>query len=385
MQRLTYQEATTLLKTATLDELKPLAQAWRNHHNPQARVTFILDSNPNYTNVCTADCSFCSFYRKPGHTQAYTKTTEEVLRSFELAKQAGLTTVLLQGGLHPDLPLSYYTTLVREASTKYPSITCHFFSAPEIYNIAKVNDLSVRDVLQSLYDSGQRTLPGGGAEILSENVRRRISPKKMEPDAWINIHRIAHQIGMKSTATMMYGHVETGEDILIHLEALRRLQDETGGFTAFVPWSYKRIGNPLGRVVKDWAGPQAYLRILAFSRIYLDNFAHIQSSWFSEGKEFGMQSLQYGADDFGGLLMEEEVHRATNFINKSTQREIITMIHESGFEAAQRTTLYEILQTWPLEVLPAENALHLEKKEHSRLEVLQQASEKILSRWAVFS
>lgn len=383
MKRLDRESALSLFQTATLEKLKETAQNWRYHHNPHKRVTFILDTNPNYTNVCTADCTFCSFYRKPGAKDAYTKTVEEVMDSFDLAERAGITTVLLQGGLHPDLPLSYYVELIKTARERYPSITCHFFSAPEIYNIAKVASLSYKEVLQALYDAGQRTLPGGGAEILSERVRKRISPKKMAPGAWIEIHRTAHQVGMRSTATMMYGHVETAEDIIEHLDAIRRLQDETGGFTAFVPWSFKSGGNPMGKLVKAWAGVKAYFRILSFSRIYLDNFAHIQASWFSEGKAAGIESLSYGADDFGGLLMEEEVHRATGFINKSTQREIIDLIHQGGFEAAQRNTLYDILKTWPLESLPHEQPLHLEKKENDKLEVLKLAGEKILERWSV--
>lgn len=383
--RLSIEEGLSLFQNASLELLQKKAVEIRNHFNPSDRVTFVLDSNPNYTNVCDADCSFCSFYRKKGHAQAYTKSVEEVMNSMEIAHQAGLSTVLLQGGLHPDLPLSYYVELVTQSRKRYPHINCHFFSAPEIFNIAKIESMSYFKVLQALYNAGQRTFPGGGAEILSERIRKRISPKKMEAGAWIEIHRNAHLVGMKSTATMMYGHVETAQDILQHLQALRTLQDETGGFTAFIPWSYKRGGNPLGRVVKDWAGNEAYFRLLAFSRIYLDNIPHIQASWFSESKEIGIESLRYGADDFGGLLFEEEVHRATDFINKTTGREIVQMIHQAGYHAAERTTLYDIIKNWPKELLPEASELHEKKKEVNRLAVLQQASQQVLERWSVLN
>lgn len=385
IKRLSFEEGLALFQHAPLSVLQEQAVRVRNYFNPSDRVTFVLDSNPNYTNVCEADCSFCSFYRKKGHAQAYTKSVEEVMRSLELAHQAGLSTVLLQGGLHPDLPLSYYVELVSEARKRYPQINCHFFSAPEIFNIAKVESLTYLEVLQALYDAGQRSLPGGGAEILSEKVRKRISPKKMQPGAWIEIHKNAHLVGMKSTATMMYGHVETAQDILQHLDSLRQLQDETGGFTAFIPWSYKRGGNPLGRVVKDWAGSEAYYRLLAFSRIYLDNIPHVQASWFSESKEVGIESLHYGADDFGGLLFEEEVHRATDFINKTTGRELVEMIHQAGYHAAERNTFYNILKNWPKESLPQACELHEKQKEKNRLEVIKQASQQILERWSVLT
>jgi cyclic dehypoxanthinyl futalosine synthase len=382
-QRIDFEEGLRLFKQAPLEELQQKALIVRHKYNDPLQVTFVLDSNPNYTNVCEADCSFCSFYRKKGHGQAYTKSVEEVLQSMELAHQAGLSTVLLQGGLHPDLPLSYYVDLVKEARHRYPHMNCHFFSAPEIYNISQVESLTYTQVLEALYQAGQRSFPGGGAEILSEKVRKRISPKKMAPGAWIEIHRAAHQVGMKSTATMMYGHVETAEDILLHLESLRTLQDETGGFTAFIPWSYKRGGNPLGRVVKDWAGDKAYYRLLAFSRLYLDNIPHIQASWFSEGREIGIQALHYGADDFGGLLFEEEVHRATEFINKTTGKEMVEMIHEAGFDAAERNTFYDILKKWPQGTVPQQMEIQEKKKEINRLEVLKQASQHVLERWSV--
>lgn len=347
-ERITREEGLDLFHSESLLNLRKEAHRMRMEKNPKRQVTYVLDSNPNYTNICEADCTFCSFYRKKGAKDGYTKSIEEVMSSFELARQSGLTTVLLQGGLHPDLPLSYYVDLIKEARARYAEITPHFFSAPEIYHFSRLYDKSYHQIFELFYEAGQRTFPGGGAEILSERVRRRISPKKMAPGAWIAIHKAAHEVGIKSTATMMYGHIETGEDILEHLESLRTLQDETQGFTAFIPWSYKRIGNPLGRRVKEWAGREAYLRMISFSRLYLDNFPHIQASWFSEGRDVGIEALDYGADDFGGLVLEEEVHRATDFINKTHVQQVISMIHQAGFDAAQRTTLYDVVKTYPI-------------------------------------
>lgn len=379
--RISKEQGLDFFKHGDLKELQKQAQSVRFEKNPAKRVSFVLDTNPNYTNICNADCSFCSFYRKSGMKDSYTKSVEQVMESFEIARSAGLTTVLLQGGLHPELKLDYYTELVRTAVERYPEITPHFFSAPEIYHMAKLNELSYAEVLQALWDAGQRTMPGGGAEILSERVRKRISPKKMSEGAWIEIHRAAHKIGFKTTATMMYGHVETAEDILDHLESLRNLQDEYGGFTAFIPWSYKRIGNPLGRRVKGWAGSQAYYRILSFARLYLDNFNHIQASWFSEGREIGIEALQYGADDFGGLILEEEVHKATDFINKTHVDKLVSMIHEAGFDAAQRNTNYEILKVYPQGQVPEPQAGQYRFHEQQSLPVLNSAMDTTLQQW----
>ena len=302
-------------------------------------------TNPNYTNVCTVDCHFCAFYRKPGANvaDAYTYDVDGVMRMMDAAHQLGATTVLLQGGLNPEIPWEFYPAIVREARKRYPQITPHFFSAPEIHQMAEVSGKSIRGVLDALYEAGQRTLPGGGAEILAARVRKRISVKKGGPDAWLDVHREAHRAGMRSTATMMYGHVETDAEIIEHLDYIRALQDGTKGFTAFVPWSYKRGNTPMESKVKHVAGSSRYCRVLAASRLYLDNFDHIQATWFSEGKKTGQISLHFGADDFGGTLFEENVHLATGHLNKTTIAEIETLIREAGFTPAQRSTEYEIL------------------------------------------
>src|SRR5437773_1881763 len=323
-----------------------LANEARFRRLPERRVTFVIDSNPNYTNVCITDCQFCAFYRKPGHPEAWTLTVDEVLAKVEFAAAKGATTVLLQGGHNPELPLDYYLTIVRETLRRFPQVTPHFFTASEIQTVAKVSGLAMTDVLDRLKEAGQRTLPGGGAEVLSERVRKRIEPKKGGPDAWLEVHREAHRRGFKSTATMMYGHVEDVDDVLDHFDAIRTLQDEFGGFTAFVPWSFKPRNTLLEKWIKQHKGPNAYLRMLAASRLYLDNFPHVQASWFSEGKQAGQIALRFGADDWGGTLFEENVHRAAAYVNTVSVDEIITLIRDSGFTPAQRTTEYEILKRY---------------------------------------
>src|SRR5262245_16946128 len=345
-ERLSRDEGVSLLSDAPLLEVGALAQERRAAKTDPTRVTYVIDTNPNYTNVCTVDCHFCAFYRKPSYQGpgVYTHDVEGVMRMMERADRFGATTVLLQGGLNPEIPWEFYPAIVREARKRYPHITPHFFSAPEIHQMVEVSGLTIDGVLAALYDAGQRTLPGGGAEILATRVRRRISIKKGGPEAWLDVHRAAHRAGMRSTATMMYGHVETDAEIIEHLDYVRDLQDETGGFTAFVPWSYKRGNTPMESKVKHLAGSSRYCRILAVSRLYLDNFDHIQASWFSEGKKTGQIALHFGADDFGGTLYEENVHLATGHVNKTTVAELETLVRESGFTPAQRTTLYEIVR-----------------------------------------
>jgi CofH subfamily radical SAM domain protein len=271
---------------------------------------------------------------------------EEVLAKVESAAARGATTVLLQGGHNPALPLDYYVDLVRETRRRFPQVTPHFFTASEIQTMAQTAAVGIDDVLERLWTAGQRTIPGGGAEVLSERVRRRIAPKKGGPASWLDVHRQAHRRGFKSTATMMYGHVEEPDDILDHLDAVRELQDAYGGFTAFVPWSFKPGNTLLEKWIKQVKGPNAYLRMLAVSRLYLDNVPHIQASWFSEGKRTGQIALHFGADDWGGTLFEENVHKAADYVNTISVDEITTLIREAGFIPVQRSTTYEILREW---------------------------------------
>jgi cyclic dehypoxanthinyl futalosine synthase len=345
-ERLGRAEGRFLLTDAPLLTLGQLAQSVRFRLNPEPAVTFAVDTNPNYTNVCVTDCQFCAFYRKPGDREAYTLTVEEVMAKLEPAVARGATTVLLQGGHNPALTLDYYVDLVRETRRRFPAVLPHFFTASEIQTMAQVSGLPIRDILARLREAGQRTLPGGGAEILSTRVRQRISPKKGGPEAWLEVHREAHRAGLRSTATMMYGHVEQPDDVLDHLDAVRGLQDETAGFTAFVPWSFKPGNTLLEKWIKHYAGPNAYLRMLAVARCYLDNVPHVQASWFSEGKKAGQVALHFGADDWGGTLFEENVHKAADYVNTIDVEEMVALIREAGFQPVQRTTLYERLRAY---------------------------------------
>jgi cyclic dehypoxanthinyl futalosine synthase len=345
-KRISFEEGLELLQHSELLDLGEVANEIRFKKNPRRWVTFVTDTNPNYTNICKVDCIFCAFYRHPGEEGEYTYSVDHMVQKFKESAAQGVTTILLQGGVNPTLPFEYYTELVDRTVREVPEVTPHFFSTSEIIGMSQVSGLSVREVLQKLWDAGQRTIPGGGAEILSDGVKKRISSKKGTSADWLDVMREAHKIGFKTTATMMYGHIETDEDVIIHLESIRKLQDETGGFTAFVPWSFKPGNTPLEKIIPHYATSTRYLQMLAISRIYLDNFQHIQASWFSEGKKAGQIALHFGADDFGGTLQEENVHAAANFINKTNTDEVVQIIREAGFIPAQRTTLYEILKVY---------------------------------------
>ncbi len=346
-ERISKDNGVLLLRGAELLELADVANTIRFRKNPGQEVTFVIDTNPNYSNLCTIDCIFCAFYRHLGEEGEYTYSVDELITKFKESAAKGVTTVLLQGGVHPSLPFNYYLELVERTVREVPQIHPHFFSTSEIIGMAKIAGLTVPEVLKQLRDAGLRTLPGGGAEILSDRVKVKISHLKGTSADWLNVMREAHKIGYKSTATMMYGHLEKDEDIIEHLDVVRSLQDEYHGFTAFVPWSFKPGNTPLEKIIPHYASPTRYLQIIALSRLYLDNVPHIQASWFSEGKKTGQIALHFGADDFGGTLQEENVHAAANFVNKTNTDECIQLIHDSGFGAAQRNTLYEILKRYP--------------------------------------
>ena len=348
-ERISREEGLSLLQNAELLDLGELANEIRFRKNPpgpsgKPAVTFVVDTNPNYSNICNVDCIFCAFYRHPGDEGEYTHTVDHMVQKFKEAARNGVTTVLLQGGVNPALPFEYYVEMVERTVKEVPEVTPHFWSTSEIIGMANVAGLSVPQVLQRLWDAGQRTLPGGGAEILSDRVKKKISHLKGTSADWLDVMREAHRIGFKSTATMMYGHLETDEDIIEHLESIRALQDEYHGFTAFVPWSFKPGNTPLEKIIPHYATPVRYLQMMAIARIYLDNFDHIQASWFSEGKKTGQIALHFGGDDFGGTLFEENVHAAANFVNKTNTEEVMNLIREAGFVPAQRTTLYEVLK-----------------------------------------
>ena len=352
-ERISKEEGLFLLKDAPLMELGNLAQQVRFRHNPERHVTFVIDTNLNYTNVCDAYCTFCAFYRTEKDSDAYTYNVEQVMEMVGQAASKGVTTVLMQGGLTPKLPREYYKSLVSETRKRYPNVLPHYFSAPEIQKISQVSEMPVREVLRHLKESGQETLPGGGSEILADSVKRKLSRlwPKGRVSEWEEVHREAHSLGYRTTATMMYGHLEEPEDVIEHLERTRDLQDlalseGNEGFTAFIPWSYKRGDTPLAKRVKQESGPTPYLRMIALARIYLDNIKHIQASWFSEGKKTGEVALNFGGDDFGGTLFDENVMQEAGFYNRTSIDEIKDIIRDAGFKPVQRTTKYEILQVF---------------------------------------
>lgn len=345
-ERVFSKEGLTLLEKGSLLDLAEAASLVRYRKNPQSCVTFVIDTNPNYTNICNVDCIFCAFYRHPGEQGAYTYSVEEMIQNFKRAEAAGVTTVLLQGGVNPAIPFDYYLELVERTIKETPKIHPHFFSTTEIIGMSEISGLSVKEVLHKLWEAGMRTIPGGGAEVLSDRVRKKMGHKKGTAADWLDVMREAHKIGYKTTATMMYGHLENDEEIIEHLENIRKLQDEYHGFTAFIPWSFKPGNTPLEKIIPHFATPVRYLQMIALARIYLDNFDHIQSSWFSEGKKIGQISLHFGADDFGGTLLEENVHAAANFVNKTNVDEVVKIIRQAGFTPVQRTTLYEIVKLY---------------------------------------
>ena len=339
-QRINPEEGLFLLQNASLLDLAEMAEYSRYKHNPEAKVTFVIDSNPNYTNVCNIDCIFCAFYRHEGDADAYTFSVEEMIERFKKAEARGVRTVLLQGGVNPALPLEYYTEMIRRTRAEVPKIHPHFFSTSEIIGMSSVSGLSVSVVLAKLKEAGLNSIPGGGAEVLSDRVKKKISSKKGTSEDWYHVMREAHKIGFKSTSTMMYGHLESDEDLIEHFEKTRSLQDEYHGFTAFIPWSFKPGNTSLEKIISSYASSTRYLQMIALSRIYLDNFPHIQASWFSEGKKTGQMALYFGADDFGGTLEEENVHASANFVHTTSVKEMVDLIRDAGFIPVERDTLY---------------------------------------------
>jgi cyclic dehypoxanthinyl futalosine synthase len=345
MKRLSQQEAVKLFKEAPLQELGVMADEVRWRLHPEPVVTFVVDRNINYTNVCLNRCLFCAYYRDKDHPEAYVLDKDALRQKIEETVALGGTQILLQGGLHPDLGLEFYVDMVRFIKENF-NINLHGFSPPEIWYLAEREGLSIREVLIRLRDAGLDSIPGGGAEVLSDRVRQRISPRKITSDQWIEVMRQAHLLGMKTTATMMFGTVEEPEDIVEHLERIRSLQDETGGFTAFIPWSFQVRNTALERSCEglNLATGVDYLRVLALSRVYLDNFPNVQASWVTQGLKMAQVALRFGANDFGSTMLEENVVRAAGVCYRVSMNDIIEAIRASGFRPAQRDTYYNIIK-----------------------------------------
>lgn len=341
-QRLTEEEGVSLLCEADFLALGRAALEVRWRLNPDPLVTFVGDRNINYTNVCICACRFCAFHRSRDAEDAYLLSYEEVLRKVQELVAAGGTQVLIQGGLHPDIDLSYITGMFRAIKERF-DVEIHSLSPPEVVHLAAKSGLSVAETLARLREAGLDSLPGGGAEILVDRVRRLISPRKITADQWLEVMRTAHRLGLRSTATMMFGSVETPAERVRHMIRVRELQDETGGFTAFIPWSYQPHRTGLGGTK---AGAVEYLRVLAVARLMLDNVPHLQASWVTQGPKVAQVALFFGADDLGGTMMEENVVRAAGTCHRIPVEEIIHIIKDAGFTPAQRTTQYRIIRTF---------------------------------------
>ena len=344
--RLTKAQALELIRNTDLTELGRMATARKKELHPDGVSTFVIDRNINYTNICWVDCKFCAFYRHEKDEDAYVLTFDEIDAKIEELLEIGGTQILFQGGVHPKLKIEWYEDLVEHIHTKYPQITIHGFSSIEIDFIAKVSRISVEEVLERLHAKGLASIPGAGAEILSDRVRDIIAPKKIDSEVWVDIHRKAHKLGIKSTATMMYGTVESDEEILDHLEMVRNLQDETGGFRAFIMWSFQGQNTELLRLIPDMEKqtPNRYLRLLAVARLFLDNVPNIQSSWVTQGPYIGQMALNFGANDLGSTMMEENVVKSAGAGFRMAKDELIHLIRQNNEIPAIRNTAYETLE-----------------------------------------
>ncbi len=341
--RLTRSKGVKLIKEAPLGQLMRRAHGVRMQRHPGARVTYVCDTNPNYTNICATRCHFCAFWRAEESSDAYTLTPTQIAEQIYRSADAGATTVLMQGGHNPKLKLKEWLAYIQTIQMVVPNIHIHPFGPPEIAFMAENEATSTEAILQQLWDAGIRTMPGGGAEVLTDRVRNAIAPNKCSAQHWLEIMSQAHKIGFKTTATLMYGHIETPEEIIDHLLALRDLQDQTGGFQSFIPWSFKPGKTPLGRKIEQTASPQMYLRIISMARLMLDNFPHIQSSWFSEERQAGQLGLLAGADDFGGLLIEENVLETAGHSPTISIQDLEQDIRAMGFEPARRDSYYRCI------------------------------------------
>jgi cyclic dehypoxanthinyl futalosine synthase len=339
--RLSTADALALYTEAPTALLGRLAQAVRDRKHPDGIVTYIIDRNVNYTNVCVARCKFCAFYRPVGSSEGYTLGFDEIFRKIEETMSLGGGQLLLQGGHNPDVPLAWYEDLFRQVKTRYPEFRLHALSPPEVIHISRLSQLPVPVVIERLIAAGLDSIPGGGAEILVDRVRKLLNCyNKATADEWLDVMRHAHRAGLRTTATMMYGTVETTEERLEHLFRLRDLQDETGGFTAFIAWSYQPQHTELGGTE---ATGLEYLRTLALARLVLDNFDNLQASWVTQGGKVGQMSLGYGANDMGSVMIEENVVRAAGAEFCMDEFEVVRNIENAGFAAKRRNMHYDVL------------------------------------------
>lgn len=333
-------EGLDLLCNGDVLALGKQADEVRRSLHPDNTVTFIVDRNINYSNVCVSECKFCAFYRRKGEKGKYLLSNDVILKKIDETISAGGTQVMIQGGLHPDLDFQYYLDMLNLIKKKY-RITIHSFSPAEVIHMAKKANLSILDTLKELKKAGLDSLPGGGAEILVDEVRQRVSPKKISAGEWLEVMEIAHGIGLESTATMVIGMGETLEQRIEHMEKVRQLQKRTGGFRAFITWTFQPGNTELGgKKVTAWD----YLKTLAVTRIYLDNIKHIQGSWVTQGQNIGQLTLAFGADDLGSIMLEENVVRAAGTSYQMSIDKMVNIIRDAGKVAAQRDTQYNIIR-----------------------------------------
>lgn len=337
--RLTYDEGVRIYKEGDLHELGAAAHGRRMALHPGNTVTYVIDTTINYTNVCNVHCTFCAFFRPEKHAEGYTMSHDQVLDRVKFAADQGATQIMIQGGVNPELGLPWFEELFARVCVEYPNVDVHSLSVSEVLGLSKVENMSVPDVLKRLKASGMKSLPGAGAEILVERVRKRISARKVQPQAWLDVMRQAQLLGMPTTATMMFGSVETDEERIEHMLVMRDLQDETHGFTAFIPWYYVPFKTPLRG--KEATGLE-YLRVLAVSRLFLDNFPHLQASWLTPGLKLGQLALFYGCDDMGGTILEEQVVHDAGSTNEATRKDLENLVITAGFKPVIRDTYWNL-------------------------------------------
>lgn len=350
-ERLSPEEGLRLLESHDLASLGRAADAVTRRLHPENYRTYNIDRNINYTNVCTAVCDFCAFYRTPKSPEGYVLSRDELYQKIQETLDLGGDQILMQGGLHPEFKLEWYEELLRDVKSRFPTLNIHGFSPPEIYHFTKVSKLPLRTVLERLKAAGLGSLPGGGGEILVDRVRGAITRGKVMTDDWLDVNRVWHELGGRSTATMMFGHIETLAERIEHLERLRQLQDETGGFTAFICWTFQPEHTDMADVPP--AGAYEYLKTNAVARLYLDNFPNIQSSWVTQGLKIGQLALLYGANDMGSLMIEENVVAEAGTVHHLSLDEIRGAISELGYLPRQRNVNYELFdaerEQWAIE------------------------------------
>jgi len=340
MKRYTIKEGLELFNLPLL-ELGKLANEARFEHHPENVVTFVMDRNITYTNVCNVHCKFCAYYVSHKSEKSFVMEMDEVLKKCDELVKLGGTQIMLQGGINPELGLDFYEKLLSTIKENY-NLTLHSLSPPEICHIADKEGLSLKETLIRLRNAGLDSIPGGGGEILVDRVRSTISPKKIDADRWMKVMEVAHSIGMKTTATMMFGHIETLEERLLHMKRIRDLQDKTGGFRAFISWPFSP-GNNAMRNIKRTSG-EDYLKTIAVSRLFMDNVPHINSGWVTEGEKIAQVALSFGANDLGGILMEEVVVKATGLENRVTVSSLKRIVEDAGFKLARRDTEYNVIE-----------------------------------------